>query len=65
MVRGSHSVSLLATIVGSQGGEANFASDVELVGDGGGSDIEPVAVIGSKILEAGSLHIGGPLLYKY
>jgi hypothetical protein len=61
VVRGSHTVSLLATIVGSEGRETDLSSDVELVGYGGSSYVEPVAVIWSEILEAGSLHIGGPL----
>jgi hypothetical protein len=61
VVRGSHSVSLLATIVGSEGGQTDLSSDVELISYGSSSHVEPVAVIRSKILEASSLHISGPL----
>ena len=61
VVRRSHSVSLFATIVGSQGGETDLSSDVELISYGSSSHVEPVAVIRSEILEAGGLHVGGPL----
>ena len=33
LVRGSHSISLFATIVGSEGRESDLASDVQLVGN--------------------------------
>lgn len=33
LVRGSDAISLLATIVGSEGGESDLASDVQLVGN--------------------------------
>jgi hypothetical protein len=54
-------VSLLATVVRLQSRHTNLASDVELVSDGGSSGVEPVAVIGSKILETSSLNVLGPL----
>lgn len=56
-------VSLLATVVGLESGDSNLASDVELVGDGGSSDVEPVLVVGSKVLVAGGLDVLSPL-YK-
>ena len=61
MVGRSNSVSLLATVVGLEGGDSDLASDVELVGYGCSSDVEPVAVVGSKILETSSLNVLGPL----
>ncbi len=54
-------VSLLATVVGLKGGDADLASDIELVSNGGSSDVEPVAVVGSKILVTSSLNVLGPL----
>ena len=54
-------VSLLATVVGLKGGDADLASDIELVSNGGSSDVEPVTVVGSKILVTSSLNVLGPL----
>lgn len=64
MVGRSNSVSLLATVVGLEGGDSDLASDVELVGYGCSSDVEPVAVVGSKILETSSLNVLGPLYFQ-
>lgn len=55
--------SLLATVVSLESGHANLASDVELVSNGGGSNVKPVAVIGSEILVTSSLNVLGPLYY--
>ena len=54
-------VSLVSTVVLSEGVDTNLASNVELVGDGGSSDVEPVGIIGSEVPGAGSLVVGGPL----
>lgn len=54
-------VSLLATVVGLKGGNADLTSDIELVSNGGSSDVEPVAVVGSEILVTSSLNVLGPL----
>ena len=53
--------SLLATVVSLKGGDTDLASDIELVSNGGSSDVEPVAVVGSKILVTSSLNVLGPL----
>ncbi len=54
-------VSLLATIVRLKGGDADLSSNVELVGNGGSSNVQPVAVVGSKVLVTSSLNVLGPL----
>jgi hypothetical protein len=58
------SISLLATVVGLKSGDADLASDIELVSNGGSSDVEPVTVVGSKILVTSSLNVLSPL-YKH
>lgn len=59
----ANAVSLLATVVGLEGGDTDLASDVELVGDGGSSGVEPVLIVGSEVLVASGLDVLGPL-YK-
>jgi hypothetical protein len=54
-------VSLLTTVVRLQSRHTNLASDVELISDGGSSDVKPVAVVGAEILETSSLNVLGPL----
>jgi hypothetical protein len=54
-------VSLLATVVRLQSRHTNLASDVQLVSDGSSSGVQPVAVVGSEILETSSLNVLGPL----
>jgi len=54
-------ISLLATVVRLEGGDADLSSDVELVGNGGGSHVQPVAVVGSEVLVTSSLNVLGPL----
>ena len=61
---GSHTVSLLATVVGLKSGDTDLASDVELVSNGGSSDVEPVAIVGGEILVTSSLNVLGPLYFK-
>ena len=58
------SSSLSGRVVLSEGVDSDGPSHVELVGNGGSSDVDPVAVIRSKILEAGGLIVGGPLKYQ-
>ena len=41
----SGSSSLLASVVLSEGVDSDLASHVELVGDGGSSDVEPVLIV--------------------
>ena len=57
----ANTASLLATVVGLEGGDSNLASDVKLVSNGGSSDVKPVAVVWSKILVTSSLNVLGPL----
>jgi hypothetical protein len=47
--------------VGLESGNTNLSSDIELIGDGSGSHVQPVAVVGSKILVTSSLNVLGPL----
>jgi hypothetical protein len=54
-------VSLLATVVGLEGGHSDLTSDVQLVSNGGGSGVEPVAVVRSEVLEGRGLDVLGPL----
>ena len=56
------SESLLGSVVLSEGVDSNLASHVELVGNGGSSDVEPVLVIRGKVLETCRFIVGGPLL---
>ena len=55
------SVVLVATVVLSEGVDSDSSSDVQLVGDGGSSNVKPVWVVWSEILETSSLIVGGPL----
>ena len=59
---GAGTVSLLSSVVLSEGVDSNLASHVELVGNGGSSDVEPVLVIRGKVLETCRFIVGGPLL---
>ena len=54
-------VSLFARVVLSEGVDSDLASNVELVGDGGSSDVEPVSIVRSEVLEASSFVVLGPL----
>ena len=56
------SVSLLSTVVLSEGVDSNLLSHVELIGDGGSSHVEPVGIIWGEVLVASSLIVVGPLL---
>lgn len=62
-VLGAGSVSLLGSVVLSEGGDSNLTSHVELVGDGGSSDVEPVWVVWGEVLETGCFIVNGPLYY--
>jgi uncharacterized cupredoxin-like copper-binding protein len=57
----AHAVSLLATVVGLQGRDADLSSDVQLVSNGGTSNVEPVAVVGGEVFVTSSLNVLGPL----
>ena len=62
-VLGAGSVSLLGTVVLSEGVDSNLSSHVELVGDGGSSDVKPVGIVWSEVLETGCFIVDGPLYY--
>ncbi len=57
----ANTVSLLAAVVALEGRDANLSSDVELVSDGGSSDVKPVAVVGGEVLVTSSLNVLGPV----
>ena len=54
-------VVLLATVVLAKTVDSDLLSDVQLVGNRGGTVVKPVAVIGRELLEAGSLSVLSPL----
>ena len=60
-VLGAGSVSLLSRVVLSEGVDSDFLSHVELVSNGGSSNVKPVWVIRGEILVASSLVVDGPL----
>ena len=60
---GAGSASLFTTVVLSEGVDSNLSSHVELVGDGGSSDVKPVLIVRSEILETGCFIVDGPLYY--
>jgi hypothetical protein len=62
-VFGACSVSLLLTIVLSEGVDSDLSSHVKLIGDGGSSNVKPVLIIRSKILETSGFIEDGPLYY--
>ena len=55
------SLSLSGRVVLSEGVDTNLASHVELVCDGGSSDVKPIWVIRSQVLLACGLIVDGPL----
>ena len=60
-VLGAGSVSLLSRVVLSEGVDSDLLSHVELVSNGGSSNVKPVWVIRGEILVASSLVVDGPL----
>lgn len=60
-VLGAGSVSLLLGVVLSEGVHTDLASHVELVGNGGGSDVEPVWVVWGEVLVTRCFIVGSPL----
>lgn len=58
---GVSAVALVAAVVLAEGLDADLTSHVELVGDGGGTDVEPVIVIGGQLSGARGLDMAGPL----
>jgi len=61
-VLGDGASSLGGRVVLSQGVDTDLSSHVQLVGDGGGSDVKPVGIIGGEVLEAAGLVVRSPLL---
>ena len=55
------SESLLGSVVLSEGVDSNLLSHVELIGNGGSSDVKPVWIIWGEILHATGLIVVGPL----
>ena len=60
-VFGSGSVSVFTGVMLSEGVDTNLSSHVELISDGGSSNVKPVLIIRSEILVAGGFVIPGPL----
>ena len=56
------SVSASVTVVLAETVDTNLLAHVELVGDGGSTDVEPVVVVWGELLLASSLNVLGPLL---
>ena len=56
-----HAASPLAAEDVLQGADADVVAKVELPGDRGRSDVEPVVVVGREVLFAGRFHEGQPL----
>ena len=56
------SESLLSTVVLSESVDSDLLSHVELIGNGGSSNVEPVWVVWTEILEASSFIVVGPLI---
>lgn len=54
-------VSLVGAVVLAESVDAGLAANVQLVGNGGSADVEPVGVVRREILLATGLIIGGPL----
>jgi hypothetical protein len=54
-------VTLGATIDALQTADSDTATEVDLTGDGGSTDKEPILIIGSKLLEGSSLDEVNPL----
>ena len=60
-VLSADTVSLLARVVLSQLVDTSLLSHVELVSNGGSSDVEPVLVVRRQVLIAGGFVVDGPL----
>ena len=60
-VFGVSTVSLVSTVVLTKSVDSDLLSHVDLVGNGGGTVVEPVTVDWRKFPSAGSLDVGGPL----
>lgn len=54
-------IALVTTVVLAEGLDTDLASDVELVGNGGGADVKPVIVVGAEFIGAGGLNVASPL----
>lgn len=62
VVLSAGSVSLLSTVVLSEGVDSDLLSHVELVSNGGSSNVKPVWIIWGEVLVASGLIVVGPLL---
>jgi hypothetical protein len=60
-VLGAGAHALVATVVLAEGVDTALLAHVELVGDGGGTDVQPVVIVGGELPSAGSLGVLGPL----
>ena len=60
-VFGAGASALLAAVVATEASGADGSPDVQLVGEGGSAGVEPVVVIGGKLLGAASLNVLLPL----
>ena len=60
-VLGLGAVSLLGGVVLTEGLDTRLSADVQLVGNGGGTDVEPVRIVRAEVLEARGLVVDGPL----
>ena len=59
------SVSLLGTVMLSEGVDTSLSSHVELISAGSSSNVNPIGVVRSEILEATGFVIVSPLEIKY
>ena len=59
-VLGAGAEALVATVVLTEGVDTTLLAHVELVGDGGGTDVQPVVIVGGELPSAGSLVVLGP-----
>ena len=63
-VFGSGSISVFTGVMLSEGVDTNLTSHVELISDGGSSDVKPVLIVRSEILVAGGFVINGPFWHS-
>lgn len=61
VMRALSAIALSAAVVHAEGSGADLAAHVQLVSEGGGTDEEPVNIVGCEVLGARGLHVAGPL----
>jgi len=61
VVLSAGSVVLVSRVVLSESVDSDLSSNVELIGNGGSSDVKPVSIIRSEILVASCLVVSSPL----